>query len=67
MDAKKILQSLKNKLEIDSTFDSKEIESSNIYGTEKTAELTVIIPIEGCLRLIKIKAEDLGLYCGVEI
>lgn len=38
-----------------------------ISGTAKEAKLTVLLPVEGKIRLVEIRAKELGMYEGLEL
>lgn len=66
MTAKSILQSLKSNLERESQF-SEENVLVQMQASEKAYKVTVLIPIEGKVRLIEVTAKDLGISDGINV
>ena len=66
MNAFQTCVALKDSLTQASLFNDQETTVS-IQGDAKKCEALVMIPVEGKLRLVRIKAEDLGIQEGLKI
>lgn len=67
MKARQLLQSLKDLLKVNSEISEQDIQCSVTSDDLRTAEATICIPVEGKVRLFKVRAVEIGVYDGLEV
>jgi hypothetical protein len=65
--ARQLLQSLKDLLKVNSELSEQDIQCSVTSDNSKIAEATICVPVEGKIRLFKVKAVEIGVYEGLEV
>ncbi len=66
MQARSLVQTLKDSLETQSQLSESELLVTPISGDQKNAAATVMVFIEGQARLFEVKVRDVGTYRGLE-
>ena len=65
MQAFDLLQVLRNQVQIQSQVSETEVMTTPIHGDQKEAVINVIFPIEGQMRVVEIRARQMGTYSGL--
>lgn len=67
MCARDLLQGFKSKIETDSQLSEDEILVTPLIGDKQLCETTVLIPIDGVVKLVRIVAREIGVYEGLQV
>ena len=65
MSAKDLLQGFKNKIETDSAIDESDVLVTPLIGNKEQCEATVLIPMDGMVKLVRIVVNEIGVYQGL--
>ena len=66
MSARELLQGFKNKIEVDSHLNESEVTVTPLTCESKEkCELTVLVPIDGSIKLLRVTVNEIGTYEGL--
>lgn len=66
MQARQLLQGLADQIQVQSQVQETEVRCTPISASTKEAAMTVLVPIEGSIRVLEVHVKESGTYEGLE-